>query len=96
MRQIAPTKKYNAGSISCALWENDMTMADGHKVRALKATVERRYKDKDGTWKSSNSFSRNEIPLVIWALQKAFDHMIEHGNEREPTSDAGGEEELVA
>ena len=36
---MAPTKKYNAGSISCALWENDMTMADGRKVRALKDYV---------------------------------------------------------
>jgi hypothetical protein len=91
---MAPTKKYNAGSISCALWENDMTMADGRKVRALKATVERRYKDKDGTWKSSNSFSRNEIQLVVWALQKAYDHMIDHGNER--ATDDNPEEELVA
>ena len=90
---MAPTKKYNAGSISCALWENDMTTQDGRKIRSLKATAERRYTDKTGAWKSSNSFSRNEIPLVIWALQKAFDHMIEHGNER--TSDDSPEEELV-
>jgi len=90
---MAPTKKCNAGSISCALWENDMTMADGRKVRALKATVERRYKGKDGTWKSSGSFGRNEIHLVSWALQRAFDHMIEHGNER--TNDTESEEELV-
>ena len=43
----------------------------------LKATVERRYKDKNDEWKSSNSFSRNEIPLVRWCLDKAFDAMLE-------------------
>jgi hypothetical protein len=46
------------------LWENEATV-DGRKVTLLKATVERRYKDKDGTWKSSGSFSRNEIPLAV-------------------------------
>ena len=91
--KTTPVPKFKAGGISCALWENDMTTQDGRKVRSLKATVERRYTDKTGAWKSSNSFSRNESPLVIWALQKAFDHMIEHGNER--TSDDSNEEEVV-
>ncbi len=54
---MAPVKKFSAGSISCALWENEIATADGRKVRALKATIERRYKDKDGTWKSSGSSS---------------------------------------
>jgi hypothetical protein len=44
---------------------------------ALKATIQRRYKDKDGTWKSSQSFSRNEIPLAIYCLQKGFEKIIE-------------------
>ena len=28
-------------------------------------------------WKSSQSFSRNEIPLAIYVLQKAFEAMLE-------------------
>ena len=43
----------------------------------LKASVQRRYKDRDGQWKSSGSFSRNEIPLAIYCLQKAFEKIIE-------------------
>lgn len=78
---MKPVKKFNAGSVSCALWENDATV-DGRNVTVLKATVERRYKDKDGTWKSSNSFGRNEIPLVMYCLQKAFSTMVE-GKEAE-------------
>ena len=42
----------------------------------LKTTVERRYKDRDGQWKSSGSFSRNEIPMAIYCLQKSFDHIV--------------------
>jgi hypothetical protein len=73
--QVAPIKKYNAGSISCALWENEATV-DGRTVGILRATVERRYKDKDGAWKSSGSFSRNEIPLVVFCLVRALATMV--------------------
>jgi hypothetical protein len=74
--QMAPVKKFGAGSVSCALWEND-AVVNGNKVQILKATIERRYRDKDGQWKSSGSFSRNEIPLAIYCLQKAFEAMVE-------------------
>jgi hypothetical protein len=73
---MAPIKKFSAGSISCALWENEATV-EGRKVGILKATVDRRYKDKDGSWKSSGSFSRNEIPLVVFCLVRAFAAMAE-------------------
>ena len=75
--QMAPIKKFRAGSISCAIWENEVNIG-GRQVAILKATVERRYKDnKDGQWKSSGSFSRNEIPLVQYVLGKAFEAMVE-------------------
>ncbi|MCH8142996.1 MAG: hypothetical protein IH908_15520, partial [Proteobacteria bacterium] len=35
------------------------------------------FKDSNGNWKSSGSFSRNEIPLVKYCLDKAFAYMIE-------------------
>ena len=42
--------------------------------------MERRYEDKARIWKSSNSFGRNEIPLVIYCLQKAFEAIVEEQN----------------
>ena len=77
---MPPMKKFSAGTVSCALWENEISTADGRKVPILKATIDRRYKDKDGQWKSSGSFSRNEIPLVQYVLGKAFEAMVEEGN----------------
>ncbi|MBU0718595.1 MAG: hypothetical protein KJ749_10135 [Planctomycetes bacterium] len=77
-----PVKKWNAGQVSCALWSNEIK-ANGRIVPMLKCSVERRYADKDGNWKSSGSFSRNEIPLVIHVLQQAFAAMIEAGKEQE-------------
>ena len=75
-KMAKPVWKTKAGSVSGALWENTISV-NGRDVVALKATVQRRYRDKDGTWKSSGSFSRNEIPLAIYCLQKCFEHMIE-------------------
>ena len=88
-----PLKKFRAGQVSCALWENEAEV-NGRTVTMLKATVERRYKDKNDTWKSSNSFSRNEIPLAIYCLGKAFEAIV---NEQSTGStDNGIEEEVVA
>jgi len=57
----------------------------------LKATIQRRYKYKDGQWKSGGSFGRNEIPLAIYCLEKSFEHMIEGQKE----DDGSVEEEVV-
>ena len=70
MARQQPIAKVRAGSISCALFENDIQV-NGQVKTVLKATVARRYKADDGSWKSSGSFSRNEIPLAIWCVQKA-------------------------
>ena len=72
-----PVAKFTAGQVSAAIWENEVTTKAGKQVTMLKATVERRYRDRDGNWKSSGSFSRNEIPLAVYCLQKSFEHMIE-------------------
>ena len=72
-----PVAKFRAGQVSAAIWENEVTTKAGKKVTMLKATVERRYKDRDGQWKSSGSFSRNEIPLAVYCLQKSFEHIVE-------------------
>ena len=74
-----PLKKFRAGQITCALWENE-AMVNGRMVRMLKATVERRYKDKNNQWQSSNSFGRNEIPLVKYCLDRAFEAITEEQN----------------
>lgn len=81
-----PVHKIRAGPVAVALWENDAVM-NGRNVTMLKATVERRYKDASGSWKSSNSFGRNEIPLAVYCLQKAFEYMLEEQAEDEPAQE---------
>jgi hypothetical protein len=83
-----PVARFRAGQVAAAIWENEITV-NGRKATMLKASVERRFKDKDGQWKSSNSFSRNEIPLAIYCLQKSLEHIIES---RKDEDDVAGEE----
>jgi hypothetical protein len=78
--QQLPVAKFRAGQVSSALWENQVQVK-GAAVTILKATVQRRYKGRNGEWQSSTSFSRNEIPLAIHCLQKAFEKIIEMQSE---------------
>ncbi|MCP4610967.1 MAG: hypothetical protein GY845_19850 [Planctomycetes bacterium] len=90
-----PVAKFRAGQVSSALWENDIQVRGG-TVKILKATVQRRYKDKDsGEWKSSMSFSRNEIPLAIYCLQKAFEKIIDAQSEGSGDSNNVVEEPIL-
>jgi hypothetical protein len=74
--QQMPVAKFRAGQIASAVWRNEIQVK-GKAVTILKATVQRRYKDRDGNWQSSGSFARNEIPLAIHCLQQAFEKIIE-------------------
>ena len=78
--QQTPIAKFKAGAVSSALWENEIEVK-GRTITILKATVQRRYKGKEGNWQSSGSFSRNEIPLAIYCLGKAFEKIIEKQSE---------------
>jgi hypothetical protein len=80
MAQAKPVVKFRAGAVACALWENSISV-EGQTRHILKATVERRYRDPDGTWKSTSSFSRNEVPLVLYVLSKAYAVMVDRDNE---------------
>ena len=71
-----PIEKFNAGAVSAGVWENEIT-TNGKTVTIMKAMVSRRYKDRNDNWKTTYSFSRNEIPLAIYCLQKAFEAIIE-------------------
>ncbi len=79
-KMSGPVKKYRAGAVSVALWENEIAIDGGQKVSVLKASIERRYKDSTGTWKSSTSFSRGEVGQAILCLARAYVVMNDDGD----------------
>jgi hypothetical protein len=75
-----PKAQFRAGLVSCAVWENEVEV-EGQKRTVLKATVDRRYTDKSGAWKSTHSFTLTDIPLVLYVLRKAFEAMVPQSGE---------------
>ena len=69
----SPIKKFSAGSVQVAVWEN----TSGEEAVSSYKTVslQRRYKDKNNEWKSSASLRPNDVPKAILALQKAFEYL---------------------
>ena len=76
MQDTKPIAKFKAGPVTAALWQNEITV-DGQTTTILKATVDRRYRDRSGSYKSTQSFSRQDIPLVMFTLWRAWEAMLE-------------------
>ena len=87
MANKKPIKKFQAGQVCASIWENEVTI-DGRNVTMLKTSIERRYKDRDGNWQSSNSLSQNEIPKAVLVLNKAFEWINEKKGTR-PEGESG-------
>ena len=74
-RDNKPVKKFQAGAISAALWPNKMTLKDGRQIETLSVTLDRRYRDSDGEWKSSGSLKEADIPKAMLVLAKAYEFL---------------------
>ena len=67
-----PVKKFSAGGIQVAVWENDGK--EGGKFNSV--SIQRSYKDKNDEWKRSGSLRVNDLPKAIAALQRAYEYLI--------------------
>jgi hypothetical protein len=76
MRNHKPIPRFRAGRVICALFENEVE-GEGQPRRILRAALALRYMDRWGYWKSSFSFSKEEIPLAIHVLKRAFERMVD-------------------
>jgi hypothetical protein len=89
MTNNQPIHRVSAGQVAAAIWDNTIEIR-GRPRRLLKASVTRRYKDPEGRWQTSSSFSRNEIPLVIHCLQRAFEYILEADADGKLQAEADG------
>jgi hypothetical protein len=78
-----PVKSLKSGAIQVTIWENENLTPDG-KVQLYKTvTFERRYKDKNGEWKSTNSLKANDLPKAALLLSKAYEYLILTGEDND-------------
>jgi len=75
MNGNAPVRKFVAGGVTVSVWENEALGKDGIVNTYPSVSLDKRYKDKDGGWKSSKSMKRDDLPKAILALQKAYEFL---------------------
>lgn len=68
---MQPDKKFKAGAISATVWENKQDSFSYFTV-----SLERNYKDKMGSWKTTNSMRINDLPKAKLALEKAYEYLV--------------------
>lgn len=69
-----PAHEIRLGAIKVAIWENETTAETRHNV-----TVTRIYKDGD-QWKQTESFGRDDLPLLAKVVDLAHSWIFEHAN----------------
>ena len=80
MESNKPRRTFRAGSVRASVWSNDV-LINGQKTNIPKVCVDRRYKNGDGQWTSSNHFSVNELAKLQTVVRAAFDYLVLAGLE---------------
>lgn len=77
-KRPAASFKYGVagGIIEAAVWTKEMKSDSGNDFLVYNVQVSRSYKDDNG-WQSTNSVRGSDVPVLIHALQKAYDFILE-------------------
>lgn len=71
-----PEKRFSTGAISAAVWTNEGMDRNSLPTTFRTVTLQRRYKDKEGNWQSTNSLRTGDLPKAVLVLQKAFEYTV--------------------
>ena len=70
-----PEKRFKCGCCEAAIFENDIAR-NGAPVKVKKVSFQKRYKDKDGEWKTTYSLDINDLPKAILVLQSTYKFLL--------------------
>lgn len=73
---ILPEVKFSTGAIQVTVWNNAGQSKTGEATEYKTVSFGRRYKDKKGEWKSTNSLRLNDLPRAVVLLNKAFEYLV--------------------
>ena len=69
-----PEKTFEHGSCKAAVFANEIKQ-NGKTATVKNVTIQKRYMDKDGKWKNTNSFGVNDLPKLVLVANKAYDYL---------------------
>jgi hypothetical protein len=71
-----PEKKFSTGAISATIWKNSGKTKTGEATEYRSITLQRRYKDRNDQWQSTNSLRVNDLPKAALVLNKAYEYLV--------------------
>jgi hypothetical protein len=69
-----PEKKFRCGAVEAAVFVNKIDK-DGQILRLKKVSIQKRYKDADGNWNSTNSYDANDLPKLKLVADEAYRYL---------------------
>ncbi len=76
-----PEKRFNAGAVCATVWKNERQKPTGESFTTFSISLERRYKDQSGSWKSAGSFRLQDLPKAELVLKEAYKYLTLKGEQ---------------
>ena len=70
----APVKEFRAGTIRAAIWRQK-DGKDGSETARHTVKIEKRFRDKDGVWRSTSCLFADDLPRIVLVATKAFEYI---------------------
>ena len=83
---VGPIMTDQNNSVSAAIWEREVKLDDGREFTAHSITCEATYRDKEENWQKSSGFRSNQVPTLMYCLQRCFDWV---QSQRDPKQKTG-------
>ncbi len=91
-----PEKKFSTGAISATVWKNSGKTKEGEETEYRTISIDRRYKDKNDEWQSTNSLRVNDLPKAALVLTEAYKYLVlRDTSSTDSISSEDGFEEIV-
>jgi hypothetical protein len=69
-----PDMTFEAGSCKASVFQNKVER-EGKEVIIPKVSVSKRYLDKSGEWKNTQSFGVNDLPKLMVVVMKSYEFL---------------------
>ena len=76
---FGPYPSDRSTSIEVAIWQNEIEV-ESKAITTYNVTIKRSYRDEFGTWKPNQNYRPHDLPILMHALAKAHDWILEKKN----------------
>ncbi len=74
-----PEITFRHGACSASIFQKDYQRGE-ESFSVRNVSFQRRYRDKNGDWQTTNSLNVNDIPKAVVVLNKAYEYLTSNGH----------------